>query len=79
VLTDDQRRKAEQLFLAHGYDGELRIARLVGDDERIFVVPTAVLASLPERSLSAELQQALGRKVWIVDEAKGWSETEPLR
>ena len=82
MLTDEQREQAEQIFGAHGYDGPLRVARptaLTGDDERIFVVPGVVLAALPERALSAELQKALGRKVWIVAEGPAWPETEPLR
>jgi hypothetical protein len=82
VLTDEQREQARQSFRAHGYDGPLRIARLTalaGDDERIFVVPGVVLAALPERALTADLQQAFGRKVWIVAEGPAWPETEPLR
>ncbi len=78
MLTDDQRRDAERLFRAHGYDEPLRIAPVTSEDERIFVVPSEVLAVLPERDLTAELQQALGRKVWICAEGTAWSHTEPL-
>ena len=82
MLTDEQRTQAEQIFRAHGYDGPLRIARLTGltgDDERIFVVPAVVMAALPEQALAADLQEAFGRKVWIVSEGPAWPETEPLR
>jgi len=81
VLTDEQREQARQIFRARGYDGPLRIGRLTalaGDDERIFVVPGVVLAALPEPALTADLQQAFGRKVWIVAEGPAWPETEPL-
>jgi len=42
------------------------------------VVPGVVLAALPEPALTADLQQAFGRKVWIVAEGPAWPETEPL-
>ena len=82
MLTGDQRAAAERLFRAHGYEGPLRIARLTaltGDDERVFVVPAVVLASLPEGALTVELQQVLGRKVWLVADGPAWADTEPLR
>jgi hypothetical protein len=38
VLTDHERAAAERIFRAHGYDEPLRIATLIGDDERVFVI-----------------------------------------
>ena len=82
MLTDSQLEQAREIFGALGYGGPLRIAQLTertGDDERIFVVPPLVLAALPDRQLAADLQRALGRKVWIVAEGPAWPDTEPLR
>ena len=77
MLTVEQRQKAERLFRDAGYDRPLCIARLIGDDERIFVVDEDALPKLPYE-LTAGLQQALGRKVWIVA-GPDWPDTEPLR
>jgi hypothetical protein len=62
VITEPEREEAQQLFANHGYAQPLRIARVTSDDERIFVVTAEVLATLPA-ALTAELQQALHRKV----------------
>jgi hypothetical protein len=78
VITEPEREEAQQLFANHGYAQPLRIARVTSDDERIFVVAAEVLATLPA-ALTAELQQALHRKVWIVGEGPAWADTEPLR
>jgi len=78
VLSDDERTAIEQIFRAHGYDEPLRIAASVGDDECIFVLPAPALAQLPEGSLTADLQAALGRRVWLANES-AWPNTEPLR
>jgi hypothetical protein len=77
VLTDDQRHAAERLFRVAGYDPPLRVARIVSEDERVFVVDSNAVATLPV-SLAADLQLALGRKVWIVPSSPEWSDTEPL-
>lgn len=74
MLTEPERDEAQRLFAEHGYTQPLRVARVTGDDERIFVVTPDALATL-----SAQLQQALHRKVWIVGEAPAWADTEPLR
>lgn len=79
MLTYDQRLEAARLFAMHGYSQPLVVARVVSDDERIFVVPAGVLAKLPERTLTIGLQQALHRKVWIVSASSSWADTEPLR
>jgi len=78
VLTDRERAEAVRLFSAHGYDAPLRVARVTSEDERVFVVPPAAFAALPEQSLAADLQKALGRKVWIVSDSDSW-ESEPLQ
>lgn len=78
VLTEQEKTAAECLFQEAGYVGPLRIARLLGDDERVFVVESDVLARLPVATLTAELPKALGRKVWITA-GPAWTDTEPLR
>jgi hypothetical protein len=78
VLTDDELAAVEQVFRAHGHDEPIRIAPPIGDDERIFVLPASALAKLPEAAVTADLQRALGRKVWLADES-AWPGTEPLR
>lgn len=78
MLTDDQRRAAEAVFRAHGYDEPLRVAPVTSEDERIFLMPADALAALPERTLTIELQQAIGRKVWLTEETPRWGDPEPL-
>jgi phosphoglycolate phosphatase-like HAD superfamily hydrolase len=79
VLTDDERDEAQRLFAKHGFSQPLRVARITSEDERVFVVPPDALAALPEPALTAELQQALGRKVWIVGASSARADTQPLR
>jgi hypothetical protein len=78
VLTEPERDEAQRLFAEHGHTQPLRVARVTSEDERIFVVTPATLATLPA-TLTAQLQQALHRKVWIVGEGPAWADTEPLR
>jgi hypothetical protein len=78
VLTEPERDEAQRLFAEHGYTQPLRIAHVTSEDERIFVVTPATLATLLA-TLAAQLQQALHRKVWIVGEGPAWADTEPLR
>jgi hypothetical protein len=77
VLTADQKQEVERLFREAGYEGPLRIARVVSEDERVFVVDQAALTALPYE-LTSQLQQALGRKVWITA-GPAWEDTESLR
>jgi hypothetical protein len=77
VLTDPERAEAQRLFAEHGYAQPLKVARVTSDDERIFVVAADAVTTLPA-ALTAELQQALHRKVWIVGEGPPWNDTEPL-
>ena len=79
MLTEGERDAAARLFAEHGFDQPLVVARVTSDDERIFVVPAEALAKLSEQKLVIELQQALGRKVWIVSANATWADTEPLR
>ena len=66
---------AEDLLREAGFRGPLNVAKMVGDDERIFVLPADVVGALQDqRGLEAALQRALGRKVWIVAESSGWSD-----
>ena len=62
MLTDEQRAKAKRLFREHGFGGQLLIAPPTGDDERIFVLPTADYAALRAAAdLTESLQSVLGR------------------
>jgi hypothetical protein len=79
VLSDAERDEAARLFAKHGFDLPLVVARVTSDDERIFVVPPDELAKLSGQSLTIELQNALGRKVWIVAASPSWADTESLR
>jgi hypothetical protein len=80
MLTSEQRAEAERLFREHGFNGQLLIAPPVGDDERVFVLPTADHAALRRAGdLTQALQAVLRRKVWIVPACSDWPHTEPLR
>jgi len=69
-VTEAQRREVEALFAAHGYRGPLRTWPVTSEDERIFVLPRAQLDALSDTgTLVPKLQQALGRKVWVVHES----------
>ncbi len=78
MLSAEQREEAHRLFRAHGYEEPLRVARITSEDERIFVIAPAALNAVPLETLTRELQAALGRKVWIVPEGSGWSDTQEL-
>ncbi len=78
MLSEEQIREAERLFRSYGYDRPLRIAPLTSEDERIFLLPATAIAAIPEAALTAQLQQALGRKVWLTSESPRWGEPEPL-
>lgn len=77
MLSDEERITAERLFRDAGYDKPLRIA-ITSEDERVFVVEMESVAELPY-DLCPALQEALGRKVWIVAGGLAWTQTIPLR
>lgn len=59
----------EAAFSLAGYDGDLRTLPVDSEDERIFVVPGDVVASMGDlRSLEQVVTQLLGRKVWILSD-----------
>jgi hypothetical protein len=75
VLSDDQRDEAIRLFARHGYNGELRVSRVLSEDERVFVLPDGVLGTLNDaRGLQLALVGVLRRKVLIVGDSPAWSE-----
>jgi hypothetical protein len=77
VISAEARKVAEDLLRQAGFPGPLNVARVIGDDERIFVLPGDAVGGLKDqRGLEAALQQALGRKVWIVAASPRWSDTE---
>jgi hypothetical protein len=79
VLSQGEIAVVERIFRSHGCDAPVRIAQPVGNDERIFVLPAATFVALSERAVTQELQDALGRKVWLVPESPEWPATVPLR
>jgi hypothetical protein len=74
-FTPQQRNAVLAAFAARGYEGELRVARVLSEDERIFVVPGGHRL---DQVLAAELQEILRDKVWVVDPSPAWSDTEPF-
>jgi hypothetical protein len=78
VLTPEQCVAALRIFREHGHDAPVRLSTSTGDAECVFVVSATALAALPERAVTTELQQALGRKVWVVAASEQWPTTELL-
>ena len=79
MVTTEEHQAVELLFREAGCVGPLKVAKLIGDDELVFVLPAEVVHRLSDRvGLEAALQQALGRKVWIVAESPNWR-SEPFR
>ena len=80
MLSDDERAEVLRLFASHGYSGPLQVKRVLGEDERIFVLPDGVLGMLQDaHGLQTALVGAVRRKVLIVGDSPTWSEdTEPL-
>lgn len=77
--ADVTRDAALQIFKAHGVEGEIRVASYEGHDEVVFVLPSGAAAAIRGHGLDSELQQLLGKKVWVTTEADGWSgRTEPF-
>ena len=67
MFTEGQVVAVRGAFSLAGYDGKLRTLPVDSEDERIFVLPQDdVLALHDARTLEQELQQVLGRKVWIL-------------
>ena len=79
VLSEQEQEAAHCIFEAHGYAQPLRIAPIRSEDERVFLLSSTALASLPEGALVAELQAALGRKVALAVDDSISGEPEPLR
>jgi hypothetical protein len=81
VLSDDERADVARLFASHGYDGPLRVARVLSEDEQAIVLPDGVLAKLRDaHGLQKAVAGAIHRKVLIIGDSPAWSEdTEPLR
>ena len=78
-MTDEQRAEVERLFHKHGFDGELLIAPVTSEDERIFVLPPTDYAALQDADdLTTTLQAVLHRKVLVVAASEHWSGSEPL-
>ena len=80
MLSDHQRDEVSRLFASHGYSGPLRVAKVRSEDERVFVLPDGVLATLHDANgLTSALVGVLDRKVLITGDSPAWSEqAEPL-
>ena len=78
MLSEAQREAAKRIFAAHGYTDALRVAQVRSEDERVFLIPATALSQLPEGALAAELQTALGRKVWVVADDGTWGPPDAL-
>jgi hypothetical protein len=77
VIAQAQRREVERLFREAGYTEPVTVAPPTSDDERIFVL-TPGSGLIGRRDLEADLQAALSRKVWIVEQSDSWPSREPL-
>jgi hypothetical protein len=66
-------------FKLAGYDGELRVAPIVSEDERAFLLePTAFQALRDVRVLEQVVTQLLGRKVHVGPLDPRWGEPIPF-
>lgn len=77
MISSEQRREVERLFREAGYAEPVTVAPVTSEDERVFVL-TPGSGLVGRRDLEASLQEALGRKVWIVQESDPWPSREPL-
>jgi hypothetical protein len=78
VISPEQRREVERLFLDAGYVCPVTVAPVTSDDEWVLVL-TPGSGLVGRRDLEAASQSALGRKVWIVEESDSWPNREPLQ
>jgi hypothetical protein len=79
VLNEDQRAAARAAFLLAGYDGELEVAPVTSEDERVFLLDPAAFGCLRDKtSLEAHLQIALDRKVWVIERTAYWPAAVPF-
>lgn len=80
MFTIGQRTAVANAFALAGYHGQIRIAPVTSEDERIFVLPSETFAALTNvHALAQILQQLLDRKVWIVEQSASWPMTESFR
>jgi hypothetical protein len=79
VFDQGQRTAVAGAFRLAGYDGPLRTAPVVSEDERAFLLaPDAFRALRDVRALEQVLQQLLGRKVFVVAEDERWGAPIPF-
>ena len=66
-------------FKLAGYEGELLVAPITGEDERAFLLALADFRALRDRvALEQVLTQLLGRKVWVAERTSQWGEPVPF-
>jgi hypothetical protein len=66
-----QRTAVAGAFKLAGYEGDLVVAPITSDDERVFLLEPEAFRALRDRGvLEQVLGQLLGRKVWIAERTR---------
>jgi hypothetical protein len=74
-----QRTAVAGAFKLAGYVGNLMVAPVTSEDERVFLLESAAFKALCDRDvLEQVLTQLLGRKVWVAERTEQWGESIPF-
>lgn len=74
-----QRTAVAGAFKLAGYEGNLVVAPITSDDERISLLEPDVFDALRDRDvLEQVLTQLLGRKVWVAARTEQWGKPIPF-
>lgn len=75
-----QRAAVRAAFKLAGYEGNLLVAPITGEDERAFLLEPAAFRTLRDRdALEQVLTQLLGRKVWVAERTRQWGDPIPFQ
>jgi hypothetical protein len=74
-----QRTAVAGAFKLAGHEGELVVAPITSEDERVFLLEPAMFRQLRNRAVLEQLLgQLLGRKVWVVERTEQWGKPIPF-
>jgi hypothetical protein len=79
VFNVGQQAAVRAAFKLAGYDGPIRVLRVVSEDERGFVVPAKALRRMANvRDLEQVLTQLLYLKAWVMAESDRHPDVVPF-